>query len=284
MARTPICMHKGCNAIGTHRISIDKRGGRDGFLCDFHARHLEGYSDENGYRAGLRKKNGFTFSMELETSFSTEKARGELLDFGFIATRDCTVDVEYKSPIYEGLNAISKQLVSIDGLMNNGEIAFENCNGDTCGTHFHVGHVGMINPETMGYIRRFYHSLFVLLSDAMVNNPEKTKKLFGRDFTYYASPINNHSDAMDHCNFINLQHDYTIEFRLCKFVSASQYMNLVKFNRDIVNAVIENFVKHFNDVDFDKSRYENATAYRKHKAQVTANKLVKLFEKYSENI
>ena len=90
MARIPICMHKGCNAIGTRKIDIAKRGGRFGYLCDFHAFMLEGYCDENSYRAGQRKVNGFTFSSELETSYSDEKARGELLDFGFIATSDST--------------------------------------------------------------------------------------------------------------------------------------------------------------------------------------------------
>ena len=277
MARIARCMCNNCNAIGTVKVPIAKRGDRFGYMCDFHARYLEGYSDENNFRKGNRKANGFTFSAELETSASTAKARGELLDFGFLPTSDCTVNVEYKSPIYEGLNAISKQTASIEKMMQSGEIRI----GNECGTHFHVGHVDHINPNTMQYIRRFYHSIFVPLSDCMVTNPEATKAFWGREFTYYASPIDRHTDATGHCNFVNLQHSYTIEYRLAKFVTAEQYMNVVKFCRDATAAVIENFVKHFNDTDFDRSRYADVTAYRKHKAEVTANKIIKLYKKYA---
>ena len=279
MARIPVCMCKDCNAIGIHKVEIAKRGNRYGYMCDFHFRNRESYVTENNYRHGNRKANGFTFSMELETSDSTAKARGELLDFGFIPTSDCTVDVEYKSPIYEGLNAISKQAVTIEKLMNENELEID----ETCGTHFHVGHAEHINPQTMDYIRRFYHSIFVPLSDVMTANPEKTTAFWGRSFarSEWARPINHISDAMEHRNFVNMEHSYTIEFRLAKFQNAEQYMNVVKFTRDVVNAVIENFVKHFNDTDFDNTRYSNQTEYRKHKATVTANKIVKLYTKYA---
>lgn len=278
MSRIPVCMCKGCNSIGTVKIDVAKRGGGHGYMCDFHANEEMSYYDKNNYRRGNRKVNGFTYSMEFETYDATEKGRGELLDFGFIPTHDGSIGgAEYKSPIYEGLNAISKQLVSIDNLMQNNDICIDN----HCGTHFHVGHVEKINPQTMNYIRRFYHSLFIPLCEVMKANPEKVERMFGRGFTYYASTIDHNTDATNHCNFINLQHDYTIEFRLCKFKNAKQYMNVVKFARDVVNTVIENFVDHFNREDFDRTRYASVTEYRKHKAQVTANKIVKLFDKYA---
>ena len=279
MARIAKCMCNNCNNIGTVKVAIPNRGNRNGFMCTFHARQLEGYTTENDFRKGNRKANGFTFSCELETSHSTAKARGELLNFGFLPTSDCTVSVEYKSPIYEGLNAISKQTASIEKLMNDGQLEIDS----TCGTHFHVGHADHINPETMQYIRRFYHSIFVPLSDCMVANPSETTAFWGREFRNgtWANPINANSNALEHRNFINMEHAYTVEFRLAKFRTAEQYMQVVKFCRDVVNAVIENFVKHFNDSDFDRTRYADVTAYRKHKAEVTANKIVKLYKKYA---
>lgn len=287
MARTPVCMCKDCRNVGTVPVDIDKRGGRHGWLCDFHARFEEGYSVENGYRLGNAKAHGFTFSAELETSRSTTKARGELADFGFKPTQDCTVDVEYKSPIYEGLNAVSKQCVSIEKLMASGDIRI----GAECGTHFHVGHAEFINPVTMRYIRRFNGSLFVPLSEAIMTDPVKAEKFFGRRSNHWAEPVRMTDPSgdydgwqMKHEAMFNLQHDYTIEFRQAKFVSAAQYMAIAKFARDVANAIIENFVKHFNDTDYDKRRYANAREYRKHKADVTANKLVKLYEKYTKNI
>ena len=287
MSRIPVCMCKDCHAVGTVPVSVAKRGGRKGYLCDFHARRLEGYTVENDFRMGNRKKNGFTFSTELEVSFSTTKARGELVDFGFKPTSDCTVSAEYKSPIYEGLNAISKQCVSIEKLMAESEMSI----GSECGTHFHVGHVDYINAETMRYLRRFNNSLFVPLSEAIMADVEKSARFFGRRPNSWAEPITMSDTSgdlpgsyMKHSAMFNLQHDYTVEFRQAKFVSAEQYMAVAKFAKDCVNAIIENFIKHFNDTDFDRNRYETRTLYRKHKAQVTANKLVKLYEKYTANV
>lgn len=271
------CLCKNCINEGVHKVAIDKRGGGYGYICNFHYYNEEGYSTENGFRYGERKHHGFTFSAELETSNSDEKARAELLDFGFLPTSDCTVDVEFKSPIYEGLCAISKQAVSIEKLMQGGHLAINH----TCGTHFHVGHATQINPTTMNYIRRFYHSLFVPLSDYMVEHREQTAAFWGRDFlsSDWAMPINVHSIANNHRNFINVEHGYTIEFRLAKFENAAQYMRMVKFCKAVADIVITNFIEHFNEEPNDTRRYPNKTAYRRHKAKVAANKIVKAYEK-----
>lgn len=287
MARIPVCMCKDCTNIGTVKVPIAKRGNRYGYMCSFHANRLEGYTVENDYRSGNRKKNGFTFSCELEVSSATTKARGELVDFGFKPTSDCTVSAEFKSPIYEGLNALSKQCVSIEKLIESGEMRI----GSECGTHFHVGHAEYINGETMRYLRRFNGSLFVPLSEAIMADQAKAERFFGRRSNSWAEPVTMRDPSgdfpgchMKHSAMFNLQHDYTVEFRQAKFVNAEQYMAVAKFARDCVNAIIENFIKHFNDTDFDRRRYETRTAYRKHKAQVTANKLVKLYEKYTANM
>lgn len=287
MSRLPKCMCKQCNAIGTVKVPIAKRGDRFGYMCEFHARRLEGYSQENDYRHGVRKVNGFTFSNELETSRSTTKARGELIDFGFLPTSDVTVNAEYKSPIYEGLNALSKQCVSIEKLLTDGELSI----GRECGTHFHVGHVDYINGTTMRYLRRFNGSLFVPLSNAIMRDQAKAERFFGRRSNSWAEPVtfedpsgNYDGSMMKHSAMFNLQHDYTIEFRQAKFVNAEQYMQVAKFAKDVTNAIINNFIKHFMDTEWDIRRYPTRTAYRKHKADVTAQKLVKLYYDYTANI
>lgn len=282
--RIPKCMTHDCHNVGVIAVPVAKRGGRMGYYCERCARE-RGYSEENSIRYGLVKANGFTFSVELETSFSTRKARGELLDFGFIPTQDCTVDVEYKSPIFEGLNAISKQCVSIERLTTEGDLRM----GSECGTHFHVGHRTYINPATMRYLRRFNNSLFTPLSEAIMADTAKSAKLFGREPNRWAEPVtmtdrsgNVEGWQMKHEAMFNLQHDHTIEFRQAKFVNAKQYMALAKFARDCTDAIIENFIKHFDDTEWDTRRYATITEYRKHKAIVTANKLVKLYEKYTK--
>lgn len=287
MSRIPVCMYEGCGAVGTVRVPIAKRGNRNGYLCERHARELEGYAVENGCRCGCRKVAPFTFSGEFEASMASLKARGELVDFGFKATYDCTVSAEFKSPIYEGLNALSKQCVSIEKLIATGEMSI----GSECGTHFHVGHADYINPTTMRYLRRFNGSLFVPLSEAIMANPAKAERFFGRASNHWAEPVTMHDpsgdypgSSMKHSAMFNLQHDYTIEFRQPKFVNAAQYMAVAKFARDCANAIIENFIKHFNDEDYDTRRYPKRKDYRKHKAQVAAQKMVKLYEKYTANI
>lgn len=286
MARIPRCMCKDCNNIGVIAVPVAKRGNRMGYYCERCARE-RGYSVENPIRWGNEKAHGFTISTETESSYSSRKARGELLDAGFIPTEDCTVDVEYKSPIYEGLNAISKQCVSIEKLIADGDLRI----GNECGTHCHVGHRTYINATTMRYLRRFNNSLFVPLSNAIMADVVKSEKLFGRQPNGWAQPITMNDRSgnvegwqMKHEAMFNLQHDNTIEFRQAKFVNAKQYMSLVKFARDCTEAIIENFIKHFNDAEWDKRRYPTITEYRKHKADVTANKLVKLYEKYTANL
>lgn len=272
----PTCNCRNCNAEGVVSIPLNRRGSRNVYLCNFHAYRLESYTFENDFRLGSEKVHGYTYGMEFETSYSTLKARAELIANSFIPTHDATVNAEYKSPIMQGLNSLSKQVRTYDELIAEGELRI----GNECGTHFHVGGE-FINVETISYMKRFYHSLFLPLCAEMQANPDGNIRFFGRDFTYYASPINEHSNPDDHCNFINLQHSYSMEFRLCKYINGSQYMNCVKFCDEVAKTVVENFIKHFNDDYTDKNRYPTMTDYRKHKAQVAAQKLVKIYRKYA---
>lgn len=278
MCINPICAVPGCNSEGVVKASLFRRGNRSAFLCEFHATHMDVYSFENESRYGTVKVNPWTIGIELETSFTTPKARLEILQSEYVPTSDVTVDIEFKSPIYNGLNAVSKHAATFEALINSGDMRI----GSNCGTHTHVGHKTMINAETMGYIRRFYHSLFLPLSDEMLAYPELVEKLFGRGFGEWCAPICEYTDATAHTNFVNTQHSYSLEFRIVKFVNAAQYMQAVKFCRDVANAVVANFLEHFNDSAIDARRYPTMTDYRKHKASVAAQKMVKLFHKYAE--
>ena len=276
--RQAICNCKNCNNIGTHPIKVFKRGGGQAFLCDYHYNREEGYHTKNERKQGTNKQHGFTYGVEFETSFSTPKARIEFTDNGYLPTADCTVDVEYKSPIMNGLNQLAKHCVTFNRLIVEGDLSVN----DSCGTHLHIGGEAL-TPEAMSYIKRFYHSLFLPLSQALSEDNDATAALFGRPLNNWARPIYNGCDVESHANFINMQHAHTIEFRACKFVTDKQYMNCVHFCDDVVKTVVTNFVEHFNDTPKDARRYPTQTTYRKHKAQTTAKKLVKLFYKYTDN-
>lgn len=273
------CLCKGCNQPGTIAIGLNRRGNRNAYMCDFHARYKASYSTRNNYVDGKRKAHGFTFGVELETSRSTRKARIEIEAQGFIPTSDATVDVEYKSSIMRGLNGLAKYATTWQMLIDANELEINN----TCGTHTHIGHGEYITPDTIGYVRRFCNSLFKPLSEAIASTPEAAAALWGRNFTNtrWATPYNEYTQATNHTNFINLQHSKTLEFRIVKFENAAQYMKAVHCAYDMTKAIIENFIKHFNDDYKDKNRYATIRDYRLHKAETTAKKLVKIYNKYA---
>ena len=261
------------------RVEKNNRGGRGSYLCRDCNRIIYGYTTENNEWRGADPKHPNTFGLEFETTYSNTKARSELFEYGMLPTYDSTVDVEYKSCIERNLKSFSHLFKVCDKLIANGDLEV----GDTAGTHFHVGH-NNLNWETIGYIRRFYHSLFIPLSDAMKANPEKTAELFGRGIDQcnsqgncWAQSVHEWTSATNHTNFINVQHDNTLEFRMAKFQNSKQYMRMAKFATKCTNIVMTNFVEHFNDEIKDTKRYPTKKAYRKHKADMTAGKLVKAF-------
>lgn len=269
------------------KTAMPNRGNRNAYMCRTCATQNRWYHTSNNELQGVAKKNLVKVGHELETSFSNDYARNILFEFGMIPTNDSSLHgrrtTEYVSGIQQGLNIGSKMAVTIEKLMQDGHLEINS----SCGTHFHISVNNMQdsngNATYMGYIQRFYHSLFVPLADAMANNPEKTKALFGRNFTGYAERITNNSNANNRYNFINVTNNNNIEFRLNKFDNARQYQSLMKMEVKMVETIITNFCEHFNDTPTDARRYPTKTAYRKHKAQVTAQKLVKLFEKYANN-
>lgn len=273
----PICNCKGCQNIGTIKISLNRRGNRASYLCEHHATELERYSTENDEKLGTSKAHGYTFGVELETSYSDLKARAEIVANGYIPTSDCTVDVEYKSPIMYGLNSLSKQTVTYQRLIDEGHLEI----GYGCGTHFHVGHVEKINLFNIAKIRKYYTEIFLPVTRLMMENPLETEMIFGRYFTGYAEEIDEYTDPDKHENWINLQHSKTLEWRLVKYVTGKQFMNAAKLCYAFTETIVNNFLKHYNDrlSESQLNRYGSLDAYRKHKARVTAGKLCKLYSK-----
>lgn len=275
---TPKCSCEGCNNIGRYAYPIRRRGNGNAYLCDFHQHSLESYYRKNTFHLGTPKANGMTYSIELETMNPQFQARIELCIAGFLPTSDCTVDAEFKSPIYEGMNAVKAYLPTIQWLIDNGQIVIDS----HCGTHFHAGHKDYINELYMDYIRRFYHSLFVPLSDALVANDAKATEIFGRGFGDWNERITTNTPATRHTNFINTQHDNTLEFRRMFFKNAAQYSRGCDFCRKVTDTVIKGFcvkVETLGLMNGQSLTIEQKTALKK-AADKTAQKLVKLFEEF----
>lgn len=279
--------------------AMPKRGNAAAYMCSECANTNRSYHTSNNVIQGKQKVNAVNVGIELETSFTDELARNQLFEYGLIPTHDCSLNsdgygsrygwdgntCEYVTGIMQGLNIASKMCVSIEKLMIDGHLKIN----DSCGTHFHVSIDSMKDENGektyMGYIRRFYHSLFIPLYNEMAVSVETTESLFGRFFdSHYCHGINENTSITDRYNFINVTNDSNIEFRLNKFNNAKQFQNLMKMEVEMVQAIVTNFCEHFNDTEIDSRRYENMTAYRKHKASMTAGKLVKIFRKYAEKM
>ena len=274
-----------------------KRGGQPEYMCIECARRNNGYHTSNLVVFGTKKVNLTQVGWEHETSYTDDYARNTMFEYGFIPTHDGSLNsdgdesrygywdgnsCEYVSGIMQGLNKASKFALTCDRLMKDGHMKIN----DSCGTHFHVSIDSMKdnagNHTYMGYVRRFYNSLFVPLCEAMKENPEATEELFGRYFTHYAKEIDMETTQSGHYDryyFINCLADTNIEFRLNKFVNGKQYQKLMKMEVEMVKCIVKNFCEHFNDTPKDSNRYPNKTSYRKHKAQVTGQKLVEIFRK-----
>lgn len=268
--------------------AMPNRGGRVAYMCAECARRNRYYHTSNNELQGVAKGNKVGVGHELELAYHDDYARNILFEYGCIPTNDSSLcgtrTCEFVSGIQQGLNISSKMWVTLETLKNEGHIQIN----DSCGTHFHVSVDSMKdgNGEMtyMGYIRRFYHSLFVPLARAMEANPEKTRALFGRYFTGYARNIDQFANPDNRYNFVNVTNNSNIEFRLNKFVSAKQAQAVTKMEVEMVKCIVTNFCEHFMDTEWDRRRYEKRTAYRKHKAEVTANKLVKLFHKFADQV
>lgn len=175
------------------------------------------------------------------------------------AEADGSVDAEFPTEKMMGLATISKVLQSMD---KHGLIKY--VNHADCGAHVHV------YCNDIPYIRRYYHSIFLPLYhyiDSMETN--RRIEYFGSDWRYYACRIGANTSPVDHCNFINAQHDKTLEFRLPRITGHKQYMNVIKFWR-LVGYTINSYNLHK-----DGNRTE-----RKASADALASELVEIARKY----
>lgn len=273
------CQCEGCANEGTIRLTLRKRGGRGAYLCERHAMSMERYSYESTATRGGegelgRRGGGFSYGMELETSASTIQTRIELCGLGFTPTSDSTVDVEYKSPIWYGLNSPVKTFRSIQDMMDKGELGIDY----SCGTHFHVGHISY-GWKQCEMVSEYYHEIFDEIGRLTQGNNPAANAVWGRSCNRWAIPTHESDYADNHTNMFNLQHDNTIEFRLCKFRSVEQYTKLVHFCKSVMATILNNFIAHYDDDDFDISRYPSIRYYRKHKAIMTGRKIAKLYIK-----
>lgn len=226
--------------LGGKRVTIPSQT-NGVWVCHEHrgTRNLHSYYDENSTRVGSGNAENISISVELETMGNSTAARAYLVNNDFLPTHDSTVDIEYKSPIYTSRLPLAKVIGGIEYLDKNPNYRFSVNNG-FCGIHTHFGFID--NHYNFNRLSEHYYKLFRELSN-IVNNltPNERIAIFGRDFDRYNSQID-FSDPYSHCNWINIQHQYTLEIRMPRFKDATQYMTFVNCFREIFKVLDKYYI------------------------------------------
>lgn len=282
--RRAICLQCGSSIEpGTgYSAPLASNGGRAQYIC---ANCHDGWNDINyGAHAhaacnGKQAKSGLTYSVELEVRRPDALTRGELAAVGFIATRDCTTDREFKMPARGNLNN-SKTWATVERLARGGHLAITNSEG----THVHIGHgdvehpkadgnptPDLINAYTMRALRNRAQAIYGPLMEEWQDNPAAVVRVFGRWFNDMAAAG---VSTLDRYRAINLTNAETIEYRLPRFRTANQYRHCLKTCGALTKTVVTNYIAYAIDPDTDYYKLN-------HKADVTAAKLVRVWTKYA---
>lgn len=234
------CGRLTCEADGGKRVTIPAQ--RNGvWVCSAHRgkRNLRGYIEENITRIGSGNADNITTSLELESMGISTHARAYLVKNKFIPTSDCTVDIEYKSPIYESEQPLAKIIGGIEYMDTNSHYNFK-VNHEKCGLHTHFGFID--NRYDFTELYRDYKVLFSEI-DKIVRllSEEDRITIFGRTWGEYNQPLD-FSYPQKHANWINIQHEHTLEIRMPRFVNAEQYMKFLKTFKKMFKALNTHYI------------------------------------------
>lgn len=233
---------------------------------------MGGYCTESTNKKGIDKKLSITTGVELEIQHGLTNEQYLQLrlltspEYGWQATEDCTVKVEYKSPIFNNLNSLPKLLRTV--MDNNGGI--HHGNGCEASAHINVWS-NELDSNDYTLLRTYYEELFADMYDYFYENRMACEKLFGRHMSGWCNGFSNY----EHACFINTEeckYDHPrLEFRCSCYRNNKQYMNLLKFCNEVMRILVVNFIRKVHDGK-DAS----------HAAKIASNKIMKQVEKYVE--
>ena len=227
--------------MGGIRVTIPSQA-NGVWVCEAHRgkKNLHGYGEENDYQVGTITNDKITISVELESMGYSTHARAYLVKNHFLPTSDCTVDIEYKSPIYFSELPLAKIVGGIEYMDKNPNYKFS-VNNHNCGIHTHYGFNDNRFDFTM--LRYNYRELFYPLQYMidMLSDSER-EEIFGRTYGSYNRTCN-FSCPNAHENWINIQHSYSLEIRMPKFVDADKYMRFLKCFKKIFKALNTHYIE-----------------------------------------
>lgn len=138
-----------------------------------------------------------------------EERAAFLVQFQMWAEYDCTVYREFHPFTVANLHGLKERYRNMEKYID--------MTSENCGHHINFSWKGFsIADRNKIWASRY--TIFERVENAMERNPEMTKKVFGRNFTYYA----NNSHGYYHGCWMNLDNDNRLECRLPHYVNPTQ--------------------------------------------------------------
>lgn len=222
----------------------DRGNQKYGFICPDCVDKVLNEGTENTSIVG--SGDTWVFENEIDCINPSANIRACLMSANYIPTENTDLGengVKFVSPTYNGFKSFHKTSETIQHLLDNGDILMDSdCYADIC-----IGHVDW-NLYCVG---RYYDEIFQPLYDEMSENRVMAYSLFGCE------------------TFVS--HSEKLKFT-AKYVNRKQYDLCVKACKEMVSAIINNYLKNFTGNEQNDS----------HKAKIAGGKLVKLFNKFGK--
>lgn len=193
------------------------------------------YFTRNNNIIGDLKTGQNTYGFELEGVPRSFDAYLHMLrkEYAVIPTKDSSLPengVEFKTSIYVGLNEFEKIMPKFAEYIDFSD--------NKCGQHINIG-ATFLTPQNIHDLDMYGHQILSKLLRYMSKHKEDTRNVCGRVFTEYAKRA---GTCHSHKNWVNV-HENRVEFRLSKFRSVEQYIDLAHMWSEMLDEINENFFK-----------------------------------------
>lgn len=221
----------------------------------FECLHTENKRIKGLTQKGTHKKHNKSYQVEFSLKSRTVQSGVEFGKNNFVAIDIAKDYTSYKTQRLNGLNTLSKNCDTINLLIEKKAIELENGKNSILKI-FNQD----LNKNDYQVIKEFYHELFNNLLDTILKNNKLTSQEIKLNKLEFASIENNY-----------------IQFNILQLLEGKEFMKVIKFYDKVLDTVKKNFVEHYNDEPKDKRRYPTKEDYRVHKAKITSDKLVKIY-------
>lgn len=253
-----MCTCLGCNQLVPWKdveAAPTKGRGEKRYVCST-CRTTKSVRDTNTTALHSEKVHGFKFRFTLQGTPRSEAGYNAMLSQVYKLLPQEGKKIQFQTPEYLSGNGIKSALRSFNEFVD-----FSTGNQH----RMEIWHTEHISDTNMNQIKSVASDLFGPLLDEMKENQDATIKVYGQTFNDSAR----YSYNFDHKSAINLRSN-SIVFNLPKFNSPNQYYHLTEMHREFIECIATNYFQYLG------------TSKESRKVQVTANKLVKIFQKYAE--